>query len=110
MFEVVDMVEKPSREEAPSNLAIIGRYILTPEVFEVLDETGAGSGGEIQLTDGLRRLLKRQRILAYRFRGKRHDAGDKLGFLQATIEFALKNEDLGPAFRSYLKSLDLDNY
>jgi len=110
LFEVVDMVEKPSREEAPSNLAIIGRYILTPEVFEVLNETGAGSGGEIQLTDGLRRLLKRQPILAYKFRGKRHDAGDKLGFLQATIEFALKNEDLGPAFRSYLKSLDLDNF
>jgi UTP--glucose-1-phosphate uridylyltransferase len=110
LFEVVDMVEKPSREDAPSNLAIIGRYILTPDVFDVLKETGAGSGGEIQLTDGLRRLLGRQRILAYRFLGKRHDAGDKLGFLQATIEFALKNEDLGPAFRSYLKSLDLDNY
>jgi UTP--glucose-1-phosphate uridylyltransferase len=108
LFEVLDMVEKPSREEAPSNMAIIGRYILTPQIFQALEETGRGSGGEIQLTDGLRRLLGRQKILAYRFRGKRHDAGDKLGFLQATVEFALRNEELGPAFRSYLKSLDLD--
>jgi UTP--glucose-1-phosphate uridylyltransferase len=110
LFEVLDMVEKPSTQEAPSNLAIIGRYILTPSVFEALGKTGKGSGGEIQLTDGLRRLLERERILAYRFRGKRHDAGDKLGFLQATIEFALRNEELGPAFRSYLKSLDLDSF
>jgi UTP--glucose-1-phosphate uridylyltransferase len=110
LFEVLDMVEKPSPNEAPSNLAIIGRYILTPDVFQVLEKTGAGSGGEIQLTDGLRQLLGRKRILAYKFQGKRHDAGDKLGFLKATIEFALKNRDLGPAFRSYLKSLDLDSY
>jgi UTP--glucose-1-phosphate uridylyltransferase len=110
LFEVVDMIEKPSTSRAPSNLAIIGRYILTPSIFEALEETAAGSGGEIQLTDGLRRLLSRQRILAYKFRGKRHDAGDKLGFLQATVEFALRNEELGPAFRSYLKSLNLDNY
>jgi UTP--glucose-1-phosphate uridylyltransferase len=110
LFEVLDMVEKPSPEKAPSNLAIIGRYILTPTVFEALRETGKGSGGEIQLTDALRRLLGRERILAYKFRGKRHDAGDKLGFLQATIEFALRNEELGPAFRSYLKSLDLDSF
>jgi len=109
LFEVLDMIEKPSRNEAPSNLAIIGRYILTPSIFKALEETGKGSGGEIQLTDGLRRLLRTQRILAYKFQGKRHDAGDKLGFLQATVEFALKNEELGPAFRSYLKSLDLDN-
>ncbi len=109
LFEVLDMIEKPSRNEAPSNLAIIGRYILTPSIFKALEETGKGSGGEIQLTDGLRRLLHTQRILAYKFQGKRHDAGDKLGFLQATVEFALKNEELGPAFRSYLKSLDLDN-
>jgi UTP--glucose-1-phosphate uridylyltransferase len=108
LFEVLDLVEKPKVEDAPSNLAIIGRYILTPEIFDALDETEKGSGGEIQLTDGLRRLLSRQRILAYRFKGKRHDAGDKLGFLQATIEFALKNEELGPALRAYLKSLDLD--
>jgi UTP--glucose-1-phosphate uridylyltransferase len=108
LFEVEDMVEKPAIEKAPSNLAIIGRYILTPAIFEILSETGTGSGGEIQLTDGLRRLLKQERILAYKFQGKRHDAGDKLGFLQATVEFALKNEELGPAFRSYLKSLDFD--
>ncbi len=107
LFEVLDMVEKPKVEEAPSNLAIIGRYILTPEIFNALEETGKGSGGEIQLTDGLRRLLSRQRILAYKFKGKRHDAGDKLGFLQATVEFALQNGELGPAFRAYLKSLNL---
>ena len=110
MFEVLDMVEKPSPEEAPSNLAIIGRYILTPNIFDVLEETGKGSGGEIQLTDGLRQMLSQQRILAYKFQGKRYDAGDKLGFLQATIEFALKNKDLGPALLSYLKSLDLDSF
>jgi UTP--glucose-1-phosphate uridylyltransferase len=104
------MVEKPARGTAPSNLAIIGRYILTPGIFAALEETGKGSGGEIQLTDGLRRLLKRERILAYKFKGKRHDAGDKLGFLQATVEFALKNEELGPAFKSYLKALDLDGF
>jgi UTP--glucose-1-phosphate uridylyltransferase len=108
LFEVLDMVEKPKAKDAPSNLAIIGRYILTPEIFRALEETGKGSGGEIQLTDGLRRLLSTQRILAYKFRGKRHDAGDKLGFLQATVEFALKNEELGPPFRAFLKSLDLD--
>jgi UTP--glucose-1-phosphate uridylyltransferase len=109
LFEVLDMVEKPKVEEAPSNLAIIGRYILTPAIFEMLQETGKGSGGEIQLTDGLKRLLTREKILAYRFQGKRHDAGDKLGFLQATVEFALQNEELGSAFRAYLKSLDLDS-
>jgi UTP--glucose-1-phosphate uridylyltransferase len=109
LFEVLDMVEKPQVEEAPSNLAIIGRYILTPSIFKALEETGAGSGGEIQLTDGLRRLLSREKILAYKFRGKRHDAGHKLGFLQATIEVALASEELGPALRSYLKSLDLNN-
>ncbi|MDR0311715.1 MAG: UTP--glucose-1-phosphate uridylyltransferase GalU [Acidobacteriota bacterium] len=109
LFEVQDMVEKPVKGTAPSNLAIIGRYILTPGIFEALEETGKGSGGEIQLTDGLRRLLSREKILAYKFKGKRHDAGDKLGFLQATVEFALKNEELGTAFKAYLKTLDLDN-
>jgi UTP--glucose-1-phosphate uridylyltransferase len=107
LFEVLDMVEKPAVQEAPSNLAIIGRYILNPSIFEVLTQTGRGSGGEIQLTDGLRKLLGRERILAYKFRGKRHDAGDKLGFLKATVEFALQNEELGTEFRSYLKSLKL---
>ena len=108
LFDVEDMVEKPAKGTAPSNLAIIGRYILTPGIFAALEHTGKGSGGEIQLTDGLRHLLTRERILAYKFKGKRHDAGDKLGFLQATVEFALKNEDLGPAFKAYLKTLDFD--
>jgi len=107
LFEVDDMVEKPAKGTAPSNLAIIGRYILTPGIFDMLRETGKGSGGEIQLTDGLRRLLSRERILAYKFKGKRYDAGDKLGFLQATVEFALKNEELGEEFKSYLKKLNL---
>jgi UTP--glucose-1-phosphate uridylyltransferase len=108
LFEVQDMVEKPSIETAPSNLAIIGRYILTPPIFDALEETGKGSGGEIQLTDGLRRLMAKQRVLAYKFDGKRYDAGDKLGYLQATVEFALQNPELGAGFRSYLRSLDLD--
>jgi UTP--glucose-1-phosphate uridylyltransferase len=107
LFEVLDMVEKPKVKKIPSNLAIIGRYILTPAIFEMLAETGRGSGGEIQLTDGLRRLLSREKVLAYKFQGKRHDAGDKLGFLQATVDFALASEELGPSFRAYLKSLDL---
>jgi UTP--glucose-1-phosphate uridylyltransferase len=109
LFEVLDMVEKPPQGEAPSNLAIIGRYILTPHIFEALENTQRGSGGELQLTDGLRNMLGTQRILAYKFQGKRYDAGDKLGFLQATVEFALKNDEVGPAFRSYLKSLNLDS-
>lgn len=107
VYEVEDMVEKPASETAPSNLAIIGRYILTPAVFDSLAETGSGSGGEIQLTDGLRRLLRHERVLAYRFKGRRYDAGEKLGFLQATVEFALRNPELGPAFAAYLKSLNL---
>jgi UTP--glucose-1-phosphate uridylyltransferase len=107
LFDVLDMVEKPPLGKAPSNLAIIGRYILTPSVFDALNETGKGSGGEIQLTDALRRMLSKEKILAYKFEGKRHDAGDKLGFLQATVEFALRNKELGDSFRAYLKSLDL---
>ena len=110
LFDIEDMVEKPTKGTAPSNLAIIGRYILTPGIFTALKETGKGSGGEIQLTDGLRRLLTREKILAYKFKGKRHDAGDKLGFLQATVEFALKNEELGAEFKSYLKTLDWDSF
>ena len=110
LFDIEDMVEKPAKGTAPSNLAIIGRYILTPGIFAALEETGKGSGGEIQLTDGLRRLLTREKILAYKFKGKRHDAGDKLGFLQATVEFALKNEELGAEFKSYLKALDWDSF
>ena len=107
LYQVTDLVEKPSPEEAPSDLAIIGRYILTPDVFKHLEATAAGRGGEIQLTDGLRSLLRRRRIYAYRFSGKRYDTGDKLGFLKATVEFALRRPDLGAPFRAYLKSLDL---
>ena len=107
LFEVRNMVEKPKLEEAPSNLAIIGRYILTPAIFDVLDRTPLGAGGELQLTDGLRLLLKQEKIFGYRFEGRRHDAGDKLGFLKATVEFALKRPELRDQFREYLKSLQL---
>jgi UTP--glucose-1-phosphate uridylyltransferase len=107
LFEVNDLVEKPKFEEAPSNLAIIGRYILTPAIFGMLEKIEPGSGGELQLTDGLRRLLKQERIYGFTFEGKRHDAGDKLGFLKATVEFALKRKDLGKNFREYLKGLEL---
>jgi len=108
LYEVLDMVEKPSLQEAPSNLAIIGRYILTPAIFPILEKTQAGKGGELQLTDGLRALLKKEKVYAYVYEGKRHDAGDKLGFLKATIEFALKRDDLGGPLREYLRGLKLD--
>jgi UTP--glucose-1-phosphate uridylyltransferase len=108
LFQILNMVEKPSFEEAPSNLAIIGRYILTPAIFEVLERTTVGKGGELQLTDALRLLLKEEKMYAYVYEGKRHDAGDKLGFLKATIEFALKREDLGGLLKEYLRSLKLD--
>ncbi|HEV2425708.1 MAG TPA: UTP--glucose-1-phosphate uridylyltransferase GalU [Terriglobia bacterium] len=107
LFKIEDMVEKPAPENAPSNLAIIGRYILTPGIFRELVETKRGAGGEIQLTDALRRLLAHEPIYGYIFEGKRYDAGDKLGFLQATVELALKRDDLGKPFRKYLKSLKL---
>lgn len=108
VYEVLNMVEKPKFEKAPSNLAIIGRYILTPAIFDVLDETPTGAGGELQLTDGIRLLLKKEKVYAYVYEGKRHDTGDKLGFLKATVEFALKREDLGGAMREYLRGLKLD--
>ncbi len=107
LYEVLSLVEKPRPEEAPSNLAVIGRYILTPAVFEKLSDLKAGAGGELQLTDGLRALLQREKIYGYVFDGKRHDTGDKLGFLKATVEFALKRSDLGGPLRQYLKSLNL---
>ena len=107
-FRITDLVEKPPPEEAPSDLAIIGRYILTPEIFPHLEKTAAGRGGEIQLTDGLRSLLKVQPITAYAFDGIRYDTGDKLGFLKATVEFALRRPDLGGPFRAYLETLALD--
>ena len=107
VYLVNDLVEKPSPREAPSNLAIIGRYILTPEIFGALEQTRPGKGGEIQLTDGLRLLMRKQPIYAYEFDGVRHDAGDKLGFLKATVEFGLKNVEFGTEFRNYLKKLKL---
>jgi UTP--glucose-1-phosphate uridylyltransferase len=107
VFKLQDVVEKPPASEAPSNMAIIGRYVLTPEIFPILANTRSGRGGEIQLTDGIRTLLQQQPVYAYRFDGTRYDAGDKLGFLKATVEFALRREDLGQEFRSYLKSLRL---
>lgn len=107
LYEVLDLVEKPKAEDAPSNLAVIGRYILTPAVFETLSNIKPGAGGELQLTDGLRGLLQREKMYAYVYEGRRFDTGDRLGFLKATVEFALKREDLGGAFREYLKGLKL---
>jgi UTP--glucose-1-phosphate uridylyltransferase len=107
LFRIRNLVEKPKVTDAPSNLAIIGRYILTPEIFEAVESVQPGSGGEIQLTDGLRHLLRNRPIYGYRFEGTRYDAGDKLGFLKATVEFALKRYDLGGPFREYLKTLEL---
>ncbi|HXY04758.1 MAG TPA: UTP--glucose-1-phosphate uridylyltransferase GalU [Terriglobales bacterium] len=107
LYEIRNMVEKPRLEDAPSNLAIIGRYILTPAVFDTLAQTQAGAGGELQLTDGMKLLLQREKMYAFVYEGKRHDTGDKLGFLKATVEFALKRPDLGEPFREYLKNLKL---
>jgi len=107
VYRIQDVVEKPPATEAPSNLAIIGRYILTAQIFSLLEKTRIGSGGEIQLTDGIRLLLEQQPVYAYMFDGTRYDAGDKLGFLKATVEFALRRSDLGTEFRQYLKSLKL---
>ena len=105
VYKVNDMVEKPPFAEAPSNLAIIGRYILTPDIFDELEHTRPGAIGEIQITDAMRSLLKKRPFYAVRFEGKRHDAGDKLGFLIATVEFALQHDDLAPEFRKYLQGL-----
>ncbi|MFQ5739011.1 MAG: UTP--glucose-1-phosphate uridylyltransferase GalU [Acidobacteriota bacterium] len=108
LFRVEKLVEKPSRAEAPSNLAVIGRYILTPGIFNTLERTEPGAVGEIQLTDGISGLVEEgQPVYALRFQGVRYDAGDKLGFLIATVQMALKHQDLGPVFREYLKSLEL---
>ncbi len=107
VYRIRDLVEKPDASVAPSNLAIIGRYVLTPEIFNSLQAIEPGSGGEIQLTDALKHLLRSRPIYAYRFEGTRYDAGDKLGFLKATVEYALRRHDLGAAFREYLKELKL---
>ncbi len=107
LYRLDDLVEKPEPARAPSNLAIIGRYILTPEIFDHLEKTPPDRRGEIQLTDALRSLLSDQPIYGFQFQGKRHDTGNKLGFLKATVELALKRSDLGRDFRAYLRSLDL---
>jgi UTP--glucose-1-phosphate uridylyltransferase len=107
VIEARGMVEKPKFEDAPSKNAIIGRYILTPRIFELLENLTPGAGGELQLTDGIKGLLKTEKVYGYNFEGTRHDAGDKLGMLKATVDFALKRDDLGPPFRDYLKSLSL---
>ncbi|MGB7761768.1 MAG: UTP--glucose-1-phosphate uridylyltransferase GalU [Bryobacteraceae bacterium] len=107
VYRIRDLVEKPKAAEAPSNLAIIGRYVLTPEIFGSVQAIDAGTGSEIQLTDALRHLLRSRPIYGYRFEGTRHDAGDKLGFLKATVEYALRRHDLGEPFRDYLRNLKL---
>ena len=107
VYEIMDLVEKPKAEEAPSDLAIIGRYVLTPDLFDLLAVTAPDRRGEIQLTDALRRLRDRRPMYAVAFEGKRYDTGDKLGFLKATVEFALARPDLADEFRAYLKSLAL---
>lgn len=107
LYRICNMVEKPKASEAPSNLAIIGRYVLTPEIFHSIESVEPGSGGEIQLTDGLKHLLRNRPVYGYKFEGTRYDAGDKLGFLKATVEFALKRYDLGGPFREYLQGMKI---
>ncbi len=107
LYDCTGMVEKPKFEEAPSKQAIIGRYILTPGIFAMLEKTGFGAGGELQLTDGILALLQTEKVYGYTFEGKRFDAGDKFGMLQATVEFALKREEFGERFRTYLRNLPI---
>lgn len=110
VYKVQDLVEKPKKEAAPSNLAILGRYIITPHIFDILKNTKPGAGGEIQLTDALKELSKEEVMYAYNFEGKRYDVGSKLGFLQATVEFALKRDDLKDEFGNYLMGLYKENF
>ncbi len=105
LLQVQDMLEKPKLSEAPSRFAALGRYVITPEVFDILEETRPGKGGEIQLTDALRVMAHQGNVYAYNFQGKRYDTGDKLGYLKAVVEFALRRDDLGPGFREYLREL-----
>ena len=107
VYQVLSLVEKPEPEEAPSDLGVVGRYILTPEIFDLLERTPPGKGGEIQLTDGLQLLLEQQKIYACRFEGRRHDTGTPLGFLKASVELALRSPDLGVEFSEYLRQLRL---
>ncbi len=103
---ITNIIEKPKPVQAPSNLAVVGRYLLTPAIFDHLERTGRGSGGEIQLTDAIANLLQDEKVLAYRFNGIRYDCGSKLGYLKATLQFALKHQELSDDFREYLKSID----
>ena len=105
IFKVKDMVEKPAVGEAPSRLAVLGRYVITPEIFRILDHTDPGRGGEIQLTDALKVLARQQDMYAYDFIGRRYDVGDKQGYLEAQVEYALRREDLAEKFRDYLKTI-----
>lgn len=105
LMEVSGMVEKPKKEDAPSNVAVVGRYILTPRIFDLLENTQRGAGNEIQLTDAIARLLKEERVLAYNFKGRRFDCGSKLGYLKAQVEFALEHDEVGPDFSAYLHEL-----
>ena len=107
IYEMEGIVEKPVPAQAPSNLGVVGRYLLTPRIFEHLETIGAGTGGEIQLTDAIAALLKREPVFAYEFIGKRYDCGSKLGYLQATVEYALAHPELNSAFRHYLKGLEV---
>ncbi len=107
LLDVKSMVEKPKFEDAPSKNAIIGRYILTPRIFDMLEHITPGAGGELQLTDGIKALLAHEKVYGFSYEGKRHDAGDKLGFLKATVELALKRDDLGPGFREWLKTFPI---
>lgn len=108
VYRVEDMIEKPSLAEAPSNLAILGRYIITPDIFNILENTPPGKGGEIQLTDALKTLLEKRVVYGYDFEGRRYDVGNKMGFLKTTVELALAREDLGPEFKQYLKEITKD--
>ena len=105
VYKVKELVEKPSVEESPSNVAILGRYIITPKIFEILERTEPGKGNEIQLTDALLKLIEEEAMYAYDFEGRRYDVGDKLGFLEATVEYALRKEDLRDGFIEYLKTI-----
>lgn len=105
LLEVKGMVEKPKPEEAPSNLAVVGRYVLTPKIFDCLENVKPGKGGEIQLTDGISALMAYEQVLAYRYHGKRYDCGSKMGFMQANVELALKHNEIGEEFTAYLKAL-----
>lgn len=107
IYTVKDLIEKPSQDKAPTNIAILGRYIITPKIFEILENTNKGVGGEIQLTDGLKELCNIEDVYAYTFEGRRYDVGSKIGFLEATVDYALKRDNLKDEFKAYLKKLNL---